>query len=112
LSVTSCHKDCKTEAPVILVATPAEAGNIQLPNSVNISGSISDDVWLDKVTVMVLDANDDTVFISQPDVYGKKNYNFTYNYYTTTAGTFHLHVVAEDNEAQETEKEIMFTVLP
>lgn len=111
-TITSCHKDCKTDSPVVTISTPAEAGTIQLPDSVSITGTITDDVWLNDAVVMIHNANEDTVFISRPDVYGKKAYAFAYTFYTNTSGTFHLHVAATDNEGQEAEKEIVFTVQP
>lgn len=113
LSLHSCTKDCTTDAPVVVITSPLEGSTAQLPDSVHIAGSISDDVWLNSATVIIIKHNGDTVFNTQPDVYGKKTYDFTYNYFTTSAsGTFHLQISAEDNEEQKTVKEVMFTVLP
>lgn len=112
LAASSCHKCPDNVAPVISVTTPTEGGTVQLPDSVRIEGTVSDDVWLNDMSVVIHDANDDTAYISAPDVYGKKEHSFTYSFFTTTAGTFHLHVSATDNEGVVSEKEAVFTVAP
>lgn len=108
----SCNKKCDNLAPVVIVTSPAEKDSIQLPDSLQISGTLSDDVWLNNAVVMIHNQNEDTVFIEYPDAYGKKEISFAYTYHITTAGTYHLHVTAQDNDKKETEKEIVFTVLP
>ncbi|MCW5907241.1 MAG: hypothetical protein KIS94_05240 [Chitinophagales bacterium] len=110
--LSACKKDCTTDAPVIAVTSPLEGSSVQLPDSVHLAGTISDDVWLKSAAVIITNHNGDTVFNTQPDVYGKKTHDFTYNYFTSASGTFHLQVSAEDNEGQKAMKEAMFTVLP
>jgi hypothetical protein len=108
----SCKKECEVKAPVISITTPVSGGIIQLPDSVHISGTISDDVWLNSATVMIHNQNEDTIFISHPHVYGEKTFTFAYNYFTATSGLFHLHITAKDNDGLTAEKEIVFTILP
>lgn len=111
MAISSCEKECKkNEAPVVTVTAPLESA--QFSDSVQIAGSVSDDVWLNDMAVMIHGSASDTVFSTKPDVYGKKSQDFAYTYYITTPGNFHLHVVATDNEGVVTEKETMFTVTP
>ena len=111
MAISSCEKECKkNEAPVVTVTAPLESA--QFSDSVQIAGSVSDDVWLNDMAVMIHATNGDTVFVTRPDVYGKRSHDFAYTYYITTPGNLHLQVVATDNEGVTTEKEVMFTVTP
>lgn len=112
LMLSSCKKECTDKAPVVTIFSPAEANNIQLPDSIQITGTINDDVWLNSATIMLHNTSGDTVFASRPDVYGKKDYAFNYSYFSTVSGSLRLQVVAEDNKSHTAEKEVMFNLLP
>ncbi len=110
--ISSCKKECNTAAPVISVTSPAQGGLIQLPDSIHIEGNVSDDVWLNSLSVTIYGPTEDTVFISHPQVYGQKEFSFTYHYFTGATGNFRLQVAAEDNDGLKAEKELTFTVQP
>lgn len=112
LMLGSCKKECTDKAPVVTISSPTETNNIQLPDSIQITGAISDDVWLNSATIMIHNTSGDTVFTSRPEVYGKKDYAFNYSYFVTISGSLRLQVVAEDNEGKTAEKEVIFNVLP
>ncbi len=109
---SSCNKKCENMPPVITIAQPIAAATIHLPDSVRIEGTVSDDVWLNALRVLVLNENGDTVFTESPDVYGNNEASFAYNYFTGTAGSFRLQIMAQDNVQSIGFAEVVFQVLP
>ncbi len=71
-TASSCNKKCENMAPLISIAQPLDGATIHLPDSVRIEGTVSDDVWLNRLGVWILNESGDTVFAESPDVYGSK----------------------------------------
>lgn len=99
--VSSCSKK-ENQAPVVSITEPSDNQMFSIPDSVIITGTVTDDESLHEMSLVIVKATGDTIAKVFPYVHELKTYNFNYEFRPSDAGTYSIQVTAEDHTEKST----------
>lgn len=100
LLVQGCKKD--NAAPVIELLNPFNGQDISTTDSILISGTLSDDVDLHELDIIVTNLNGDTVYYNSPYVHGLKTHKFNVLFAPQDTGTYVVTATIYDHDLAAT----------
>lgn len=107
LGVHACKKD--NQAPRLTIERPFTNQAISASDSVQISGTISDDKDLHELYITVTNAQGDTAMHKSPYVHGFVTHNYSVYFAPTDTGTYTATVTIIDHDLDYTQQSVTFS---
>ncbi len=109
--VFSCTKKTGPDEPIITITNPTDTTTINTGDTVQIKGTVSDNVDLHEFYLTIKNnTTDSTVASDNPYVHGGKTFSFDYAWIAIDSAVYKLTVKVIDHDSHTSTKEVLIHV--